>query len=117
MVSIFRTFSEVSSEMGSYGLRKTMVKKDLRLIHERLKMGSYTAEVRACHWHQNVKGGAEKLREKKKRFLEEGASKYLKISDLFGKPPTGDSDTKVSCCVDLANVSLLFTDEVTFPTS
>ena len=45
MVSIFRTFSEVSSEMGSYGLRKTSVRKDLRLIHERLKMGSYTAEV------------------------------------------------------------------------
>ena len=45
MVSIFRTFSEVSSEMGSYGLRKTSVRKDLRLIHERLKMGSYTAKV------------------------------------------------------------------------
>ena len=38
-------FSEVSSEMGSYGLRKTSVRKDLRLIHERLKMGSYTAKV------------------------------------------------------------------------
>ena len=63
------------------------------------------------------KGGAEKLREKKKRCLEEGASKYLKNSDLFGKPPTGDSDTKVSCGVDLANVSLLFTDEVTFTTN
>ena len=63
------------------------------------------------------KGGAEKLREKKKRCLEEGASKYLKISDLFGKPPTGDSDTKVNCGVDLVNLSLLFTDEVMFPTS
>ena len=30
-----RTFSEVSSEMFSYGLRKTNVRKDLRLIHER----------------------------------------------------------------------------------
>ena len=39
------------------------------------------------------KGG----REKKKRCLEEGASKYAKISDLFGKPPTVDSDKKVSC--------------------
>ena len=29
------TFSEVSSEMFSYGLRKTKVRKDLRLIHER----------------------------------------------------------------------------------
>ena len=55
--------------------------------------------------------------EKKKRCLEEGASKYLKISDLFGKPPTADSDTKVSCVLDLAIVSLLFKDEVTFPTS
>ena len=63
------------------------------------------------------KGGAEKLREINKRCLEEGASKYLRISDLFGKPQTSDSDTKVSCGVDLANVSLLFTDEVTFPTS
>jgi len=45
MVSIFRTFSEVSSEMGSYGLRKTSVRKDLCLIHERLKMGSYTAKA------------------------------------------------------------------------
>jgi len=45
------------------------------------------------------KGGAEKLREKKKRYLEEGASKCLKISHLFGKPPTGDSDTMVSCGV------------------
>ena len=43
------------------------------------------------------KGGAEKLSEKKKRCLEEGASKYAKISDLFGKPPTVDSDKKVSC--------------------
>ena len=38
------------------------------------------------------KGG----REQKKRCLEEGASKYAKISDLFGKPPTVDSDKKVS---------------------
>src|SRR4029434_1250176 len=29
------TFSEVSSEMFSYGLRKTNVRKDLRLFHER----------------------------------------------------------------------------------
>ena len=43
------------------------------------------------------KGGAEKLREINKRCLEEGASKYLRISDLFGKPPTVDSDKKVSC--------------------
>jgi len=28
---------------------------------------------------KSFKGGAEKLREKKKRCLEEGASKYLKI--------------------------------------
>ena len=48
------------------------------------------------------KGGAEKLREKKKRCLQEGASKCLKISDLFGKAPTGDSDTKANCGVDLA---------------
>ena len=45
MVHSFRKFSEVSSEMCSYGLRKTNVRKDLRLTHERLKMGSYTAEV------------------------------------------------------------------------
>src|SRR4029434_214537 len=31
--------------MGSYGLRKTSVRKYLRLIHERLKMGSYTAKA------------------------------------------------------------------------
>ena len=66
--------------------------------------------VRACHRHQNAKVAGRT----KKRCLEEGASKYAKISDLFGKPPTGDSDTKVNCGVDLANVSLLFTDEVTF---
>ena len=45
MVPSFRKCSEVSSEMCSYGLRKTNVRKDLSLIHERLKMGSYTAEV------------------------------------------------------------------------
>ena len=54
---------------------------------------------------------------KRKDGGEEGASKYFKISDLFGKPPTADSDTKVSCVLDLAIVSLLFKDEVTFPTS
>src|SRR4029434_4175299 len=32
-------------KMFSYGLRKTNVRKDLRLIHERLKMGSYAADV------------------------------------------------------------------------
>ena len=37
------------------------------------------------------KGGREG-----KKGLEEGASKYAKISDLFGKPPTVDSDKKVS---------------------
>ena len=45
------------------------------------------------------KGGAEKLSEKNKRYLEEGASKCLKISNLFGKPPIADSDTMVSCSV------------------
>ena len=45
------------------------------------------------------KGGPENLKEKKKICLEEGASKCLKISHLFGKPPTGDSDTMVSCGV------------------
>src|SRR4029434_9505887 len=35
----------MSSKIFSYGLRETNVRKDLRLIHERLKMGSYTAEV------------------------------------------------------------------------
>jgi len=35
---------------------------------------------------KSFKGGAEKLREKKK-CRQEGASKYLK-TDLFGKPPT-----------------------------
>ena len=29
------------------------------------------------------KGGAEKARNKKKRMLEEGASKYFKITDVF----------------------------------
>ncbi|CAB1432890.1 unnamed protein product [Pleuronectes platessa] len=38
------------------------------------------------------KGGAEKLRDKKKKCLEKGASKHLKISNFFGKPPTGDSE-------------------------
>ena len=37
--------SEVSSEMCSYGLRKTTIRKDIHLIHKRLKMGFYTAEV------------------------------------------------------------------------
>ena len=59
------------------------------------------------------KGEAEKLSGKKKRCLQEGMFKNL----LFGKAPTGDSDTKANCGVDLANFSLLFTDEVTFPTS
>ena len=51
------------------------------------------------------KGGAEKLRDKKKKCLEEGASKHLKISNFFGKPPTGDSE-KVRCSVDLAKCEL-----------
>ena len=41
----FEKNSEVSSEMCSYGLRKFNVRKDLHLINERLKMGSYTAKV------------------------------------------------------------------------
>ena len=41
----FENNSEVSSEMCSYGLRKFNVRKDLHLINERLKMGSYTAKV------------------------------------------------------------------------
>ena len=45
MVPIFRTFSEVSSEMCSYGLQKFNIRNDLHLINEHLKMGSYTAEV------------------------------------------------------------------------
>ena len=45
MVLIFRKNSEVASEMCSYGLRKFNVRKDLHLINERLKMGSYTAKV------------------------------------------------------------------------
>jgi len=40
-------FSEVSPEMFSYGLRKANVRKDLRLIHEHLQMGSYTAGISA----------------------------------------------------------------------
>ena len=45
MVPIFRKFSEVSSEMCSYGLQKFNVRNDLHLINEHLEMGSYTAEV------------------------------------------------------------------------
>ena len=40
MVPIFRKCSEVSSE-----LQKFNVRNDLHLINERLKIGSYTAEV------------------------------------------------------------------------
>ena len=38
-------FFEKNSEMCSYGLRKTTIRKDIHLIHKRLKMGFYTAEV------------------------------------------------------------------------
>ena len=40
-----RTFSEVSSEMFPTGFGKTTWEKDIRQIHERLKMCSYAAEV------------------------------------------------------------------------
>ena len=50
MVPIFRTFSEVSSEMCSYGLRNFNVRKDLHVINQRQKMGSYTAEVFSAVW-------------------------------------------------------------------
>ena len=71
-------------------------------------------KVRACHQHQNVK---VKLKSSGRKRKDVCRKECLKISDLFGKAPTGDSDTKANCGVDLANVSLLFTDEVTFPTS
>ncbi len=37
---------------------------------------------------QEEKGGAEKARIKKKRMLEEGASKWSKITDLFNQAST-----------------------------
>jgi len=39
----------------------------------------FMSEMASAPRRKSFEGGAQKLREKKKRYLEEGASKYLQI--------------------------------------